>query len=454
MTDNSKNDSDTPFIDEKKNITSKDAGTFSTMAIEYLKNLLYLIFYILIGTLVLYSSKVFQSGIIPTNTDFAPYTKDNFNNNVKTHPVDINIVKTKDAVYSTKIEFPYKKNIEMLNNNGILSFLGSLKSSPKSTHFKLYFATIFETIISMNLSLFEKFYSILGYLWEWIVIFIVPYFMTYFYLFLIIMNSILLFVFNFYYIYLFFSTKETANGKTIWKDHDISYFWYFCYFIIVLLCSMFGFAFISIIGLIITIYAIVLPLFMTGNILGKSKLYSLKNVFSDVLKYKKQVIMFFASFYLFTTSYSSFGTQGLVWSILACIIVYIFFPSVYKQYIPKSTDYASVGLVQSEIKGGDNVEDAVENQGLDEGVNQGIDEDVKQDVEQGVDEGVNQYVKQDVEQGINQDVNQGLQQPDNKSIANEEYAKVYGNVNNNIPYRQLVGGGKKSTTKTKTKNNK
>jgi hypothetical protein len=170
------------------------------------------------------------------------------------------------------------------------------------------------------------------------------------------MNTILFFIYNFYYTYLFFSTKESNEGEpSVWKDHNLAgfdYFWYFLYLFIVFICSTAGFGLIAIVGLIITLYVLIMPLFMTANVVDGKKSYSLKDMYYDVLKYKKQVIMFFASYYLLISANSSFGTQGLIWAILACIIVYIFFPNVYKQYIPKAGDHASNGLIQEEKEGG------------------------------------------------------------------------------------------------------
>ena len=212
---------------KKKNEPDKNIYAF---VIGLIQSLINLVIFIIIGTFILYSCKVAQAQLIPFNKDFSPYIHDKFPK-IPNVIVDVNIVKTAEAIFSTKIQFPVKKNLDLYNNNSLLSFLTSLKESPKSNVYKLYFASIIENIISTDLTLLNSFYKIVNNLFtESLIIFVLPIIFSFVFFILSIINFILFVFYWFYDLYLLFSTKTSGEGQpSIWKDGNAGYIKYFLY---------------------------------------------------------------------------------------------------------------------------------------------------------------------------------------------------------------------------------
>ena len=84
---------------KKKNEPDKDIYAFVVGLIQSLINL---VIFIIIGTFILYSCKVAQARLIPFNKDFSPYIHDKFPK-IPNIIVDVNIVKTAEAIFSTKM---------------------------------------------------------------------------------------------------------------------------------------------------------------------------------------------------------------------------------------------------------------------------------------------------------------------------------------------------------------
>lgn len=339
---------------KKKNEPDKDIYAFVVGLIQSLINL---VIFIIIGTFILYSCKVAQARLIPFNKDFSPYIHDKFPK-IPNVIVDVNIVKTAEAIFSTKIQFPVKKNLDLYNNNSLLSFLTSLKESPKSNVYKLYFASIIENIISTDLSLLNSFYKIVNNLFtESLIIFVLPIIFSFVFFILSIINFILFIFYWFYDLYLLFSTKTSGEGQpSVWKDGNAGYIKYFLYLIIAFWVFIFTFFITGFIAPILAVYSFIVPLFMESEVIvpgGKPKPYNIKSLFVDVLKYKHSVIMYIISYLLISNTYSSYGNYAAVIAFVMCGIIYFFIPSVYKRYLPTSKDYATLGLTPPLQEGGE-----------------------------------------------------------------------------------------------------
>lgn len=88
---------------------------------------------IVIGTTMVYSGKVAQANILPTNINCFPYT--NVTPTIDRVDVDINVVKVKQGeVYSTKLEFDQTKNMKIMEE-GFLGFLKRMTEHKESWTF-------------------------------------------------------------------------------------------------------------------------------------------------------------------------------------------------------------------------------------------------------------------------------------------------------------------------------
>ena len=70
----------------------------------------------------------------------------------------------------------------------------------------------------------------------------------------------------------------------------------------------------------------------------KDEEYTYYTVLEHILKYKKRIIMFIVSYYVLIDSFLSLGAYGGLLAIVGCIIIYIFFPDIYKSYKPNTSD--------------------------------------------------------------------------------------------------------------------
>ena len=346
-------ESDTSAIDDKKNKTTTD-GNIMTFFYGLISSLFSLVIYIIIGACILYSCKVAQSKLILSNMDFMPYT----NNLPDISPtvVDVNIVKTADAIFSTKLEFPVQKNIDIYNHS-ILNYLTSLKDSPKSNVFKLYISSIIQGVVSTNLLLLDSFYKMVNNSFtESLIIFIVPFIFPFLIFGTALVNMLLLFINWFYYVYLFLSVKTSAENKPAeWKETPISGWnigYYLLYLFFAFIVYLFVGTFTVFIGPAIAIYSFLLPLFMEANVVNSKKPYYLKNLLSDIMKYKHSVIMYFISYYVISNANMAYGNYAALVALVMCLIIYFFISPVYKQYIPGRNDTATMGLTPE--RGGDN----------------------------------------------------------------------------------------------------
>ena len=153
--------------------------------------------------------------------------------------------------------------------------------------------------------------------------------------------------------------KKDANGSSIpemktrikWNDPEnattenrLTYFWY----IFLVICSifmqvgpftLFCFSFRSLFT------ALFLPLCLQAIVVDNGSgsgpgspekddkqpsKYTLGKTIVDILKYKLNIIMYIVSYFVVKDASLSMGTMGAVIAVVACIIVYAFYPGIYK----------------------------------------------------------------------------------------------------------------------------
>jgi len=302
---------------------------------------------IVIGTTMVYSGKVAQSNILPTDINCFPYT--NLTPVIEKVDIDINVVKTKEGVYSTKLEFDQAKNMKIMEE-GFLGFLKRMTENKDSGNFYLYIFSLFQGVICNNLYMNNVYYNFINsYCSESVILFLLPYFNIFWFMFTFVVNFIYIVYSWFKNLYLFYSEKTLVNEKSVWRPGKSM--WNFTnllrtmiiFFIAFIIFICFGVGMIiPVITFITSIYSILMPMFMEANVKDKGKPYTFSSALLDVFKYKISVIMYIITYYMISGTYSNFGSTATGISFIAFIIL-LFFTSIYKPYKPTVRDTATFG---------------------------------------------------------------------------------------------------------------
>ena len=340
-------------IEKKKKQIASSMGTTTPMnpmgyATTLFRQLFTFGIMIVIGTTMVYSGKVAQANILPTNINCFPYT--NLTPTIEKIDVDINIVKVKqDEVYSTKLQFDQAKNMKIMEE-GFLGFLKRMTENKDSGHFYLYICSLIQGVISNNLYMNTVYYNLLNSTCsESVILFLLPYFNIFWFMITFVINFFYIIYSWFKHLHLFYSKKTVVNDKTVWQPGDSMWSFsnvfksLFMFFIAFIVFISFG------IGMIIpfmtfttAVYSILMPMFMEANVKDKGKPYTFSSALLGVFKYKINIIMYIITYYIISNTYSNFGSTATGISFIAFIIL-LFFTSIYKSYKPVAKDTATFG---------------------------------------------------------------------------------------------------------------
>ena len=350
-TTNSSDNSDNSAIKNKKGpapITMKESSSF---LLTLLGKLFVLGIVVVVGTCLVYTCRVAQSNILPTDMNFTPYTDVIPTIVGGDKVVNIDIVKTTEGIFSTKLIFPLAENIDDLRNKGFIGYLNKLKDPKADNSFYLYIATTIQQILANNLAIINWVYGsiINNFFNESMIIFLAPFLSIFVNFCTSIINGFYFAFLLFYNLPLFFST--TTSDKTAWASNSMWSFMNWWKTLIVVWVAILVFLFVGI-GIIVpavatlsTIFCALLPLFMTakkvdgegvgaGGGTGTNKSsYSIKDALKNVLKYKMSLIMYIISFFVIVDANASFGGYEAFIAVVACLLLF-FFTNVYKQYVP------------------------------------------------------------------------------------------------------------------------
>lgn len=344
-------------IDDKKNENEKADTLQSIMGI--FKSLLSFGIILVIGTLTLYSVRASQTGLIPTNIDCNPYT--NLQGKLNSINVNINVVKSGENIYATRLNFPIAENLLQMDK-GFFGFLKKLIYGEKASAITLYIGKILEKVMSINFGFMNMIYNILNsYFPESAIIFIGPSILFFVQFVSVFMNAFFIVYHWFYDIYLLFSTKKQENGKTKWEEHSIfdvlnlgwAALYYFIFFMLFCFC---GLLVIPSVAIFISLYCLFFPLFLQSDIVkgdadkgnvSKMKKFGLKQAIIDTFAFKKSIIMYIITIMVILSISADFSSYVLVGSILGFLVLF-FFTDIYKQYLPKTNDFSSSGFASFE----------------------------------------------------------------------------------------------------------
>jgi len=354
------NYSDTTNEETNSSTTTKTEkpNFFTTLASQ----LIYLILMIIIGGIMLYSSKISQTGIMPVNINCEPFTSFS-NRRIDEVVLNIDVVKMKEGNQSTKITFPYESNNNIICNSFLgVSFLKSWVEGEDSNPYTRYIGTIWQSLYASAFSLYNTFYSMLArYFTESMIVFLGPFILPYvsiLYGIILTFYGFLLFFIKFYMLFGekdMCPSKKNENGPdttyVIWKDPKDALYkgfnWVFCiiFGIILICCFFYLFLLSAALTFVSVLTANILPLLLNARVVTSSEKpqteYTFFNTLENIFKYKLNIIMYIISYYILIDSYNSIGSYGVFIAIVSFIFIYIFYPEIYKSHTPNIEQNAS-----------------------------------------------------------------------------------------------------------------
>jgi hypothetical protein len=180
---------------------------------------LLIVSYYSVSGLVLYGVKAAASGILPTDSDYYPYTEDK--NQVKVGEIVSNIFTTyTDPPLSEKISFYPKQGdpSSVHTSNFVLDHIRKYHSSNNTSRLMNYFTAILETLLSFDYWVLNKSLGALNSLPEVLIVMFGPIVIWFMSVCLIVANYVYLMILWFYNMHLFFNSgscnKSGKTGKT------------------------------------------------------------------------------------------------------------------------------------------------------------------------------------------------------------------------------------------------
>ena len=318
--------SDTQAIDDKKDSTSTETNDMAKNVGKFLVSVLavtaFIIIHFFIGTLVLYSCKVGQSNILPTNENCFPYT-DNIPN-IESIKTNIFTTMFTDPQVSLKIQFPYDKSN---SKNLFLDILRNYKHEPYSYFLLNYFISIIEALMALNFTFANAVLNGFNMLPEPLILLLGPIVIPIVATCIIILNT-------FYGMYLWFAkmswffkknVNEIKGHRPVWEDISLlEPFNYFCAFWLVILFCILFFV-VGIAG------SPVLPLIAMGwciiTCIGYKCVMNNENmtilgILSDVLKYYKVPLMTVISMFVVMSAFATLGPIPGLFSVLVLFLIH------------------------------------------------------------------------------------------------------------------------------------
>jgi hypothetical protein len=319
--------SDSSAIDEKNQELNSSTTPTSylsnvvTFALNILIVFIIIVLYFGSSGLILYSCKLGQSNILPTDTHCYPYqdTKPNI------QPIPINIFNTllSDPPMSNKIKFPYD---EYNSENKLLDMFRKYKDEPRSNFLANYFISILESITQFNYSSFNFILNLLNQVPEILILLFGP-------IIVFILGWIVFLLDHLYLIYLWFAgmgwffktnTNDSGTGKPDWESVTLlNWFGYWCaIWLVILFVILFFFSLplLSVVTFLSMTWCMFSCITYKAELNGKS-ITSIA-VIQDVYKYYKLLIMSILSFFVVVSAFANLGAIPGIFSILTLCLIY------------------------------------------------------------------------------------------------------------------------------------
>ena len=318
-------DTDTPNIDEVKNTANNSSlnyvGKFSLLVSSIITRIVHLFIYVIIAGYILYTCKVSQSNLLPTETACKPYT-----NAIPTiKPIKTNIFEIffSDPPVSQKLHFPYGDN----DRNIILDAIRQLKENPTSTCVGAYIMSILQGGLTLNYVFFDVFFNLLNQLPEFLILLFGPFLLTFFLTILFLISMMNTFITWFTQLHWFFkkNTNDKLSGVPIWSDITFlqPFEWVVSLALMIFFASIGMTAIIALLP-IITIVLLILTLFSLNSYRGilNGEEIGLIGIIIKLFVYYKVPITVFIAIITIMNAYSILGSAAGFFCIVTVFLIY------------------------------------------------------------------------------------------------------------------------------------
>lgn len=285
-----------------------------------------LISYYIIGGFILYSCKIGQSNILPTEINCMPYG----GNIPNIQPIQTNIfLNNTDPQLSEKLSFPYDK---YNSKNSIIDLLRSYKESSTSNQFTNYFISILDNFINFNYSTFNFYFNFINNMPETLIILLGPIITIFYITFVFIFDHLYLIYLWFSQMYWLFKKNTSISTDNAPKWSDISFDepveYGICILYVILFLFLFWIYFLGIpfISFTLLSWCIFSMLAFKGQLNGKQ--VNVFDIVKDMFKHYKVTITSVMSFFVILSSFSNLGSIPGLFCLLTVGLIYFGFLSI------------------------------------------------------------------------------------------------------------------------------
>jgi hypothetical protein len=342
--------SDTAALDQKmeelNNTTNTEEPSYASKVVTFvLQTLVFcimIIFYYGLSGALLYSCKLAQSNILPTDSKCEPYTE--YKPTIQEKQTNIFTDTFISPQNSMKLSFPHD-NFNL--SNKLLDMFRDYKNEPESNFLANYFISILEALIQFFYICINFTLNMMNQLPEaLIVVFGIPI--------VSIISTIVLIISNFYILFLWFanmkwffkSNENNKRGPPKWEDVPLISFNFFiacCLVITFFIIFFFGLGFFPFITSFLSLYCGISCLSYKSILNGNNA--GVFTIIQDVFKYYKVTIMFVFSVIVVSCAFAKLGPLPGVFSLITLGLIYFgllglsIYKPINKDHLSPITDY-------------------------------------------------------------------------------------------------------------------
>ena len=315
-----------------------------------------LIWFIL-SLIVIYTCKLAQSNILPTDINCYPYTNNKDNEPEKIETFIFTNLFFRKPRKGMILEFP---DIDNSFIDGFIRWLGKYPQNPKSSVFGNFLVAVLKPLFANTFSYYNTMFSFLNQVPEFLLVIFGP-----------ILGAFILIIGVFYNIlcicYYWFGNLEwmwkknaniivDKNGKITnkgppnwqdvrWKSPDpedpSKSEWFACILGFILILVFVGILMFLLTSQLLLIVSVVFSFIciitcLTYRVKLSDKPSSVSDMFTYFFKYNKLIIMTIFSLYVVSNAYTYLGSTSAGFSVLTLILIYYF--NIIEMFVPIKTD--------------------------------------------------------------------------------------------------------------------
>lgn len=341
------NESDTPDIDEvKKTILPSTSYMYKVQ--KFLKktilNIVHIFLYVILAGYILFTCKVAQTNLLPTETGCKPYT--NVDPDFSSNPIPTNLFETYFASVpmSQKLYFKYKDNQQSI----VLDTIRQLKNEPTSTSIGGYIMSIIQGGLTLNFIFYNVFFNLLNQLPEFLIVLIGPFLFLFFMSILFLVDSLHILISWFTQLKWFFRKNQNMklSGSPEWSEitflDPMELFFAFAAAGFMIFIGIFT---LPVLMPTLSLIFILLTVFSLNSYSGElnGEKIGLFGVIKNTLLYYKVIICILISISLMLNAYKVLGSTAGIFCFFTTLLVYFgfinfgLFDSVHEKFLSPLT---------------------------------------------------------------------------------------------------------------------